>query len=713
MASGQGMGGHAVGRVGALAVALGIGGVILGLPAVAVADRGEAADTGAAATTDTTPAPATRPSRGAHRQSRADAPTLTRAERGSASPAAPAAAARWTGHGPQPVTAKPAAEVSVPEPAAPQPSPVVVSAVADSYSSPPAVSDNRAAPVAAAVTSSPVVLPTSVTQVMTSAAPRGALSAAGAHLLAWLGGGSDPSAPIATPLGWAALAATRREFSGAARTAAPSASVAAAAVASGPLSEPGVITALVGAGKQLILAVAAGGSAGPALKSALASLDSDPALVNISLESVLTDPALPRSMGTTAQALVTGLAADPAVRSAVGQALGDSIAAALGRTAVAQTIGTTLGGALVGLLADPAAANALGAVANTFVSVALAQPGLSAVATDVARQLFTGLGGADPSAALNDAWSALQAAPAFQSGLGPAVAAAVNVALTDPGLVSALGTATSSVVGLLPSVPGAATAFNALLGTTYGPMVFGMLADPATADQVAALAGSLVAGFVAEPGVADALSAAASQIATAALSGNGLVKTLLGTVKALQSTPAITAALDATISTAVHSVLGDPTMQGPVVELARGIIVGYVAGFAGKIPLIGGVAVKVTSAAVDTLLANPTFQDLIGTVAEGFAGGVSTTDLAQSVIAAVVEDHALQVAVAQAVGQGVGALFGNNPIGALVGKVAGAAATAVIGFLCSIGGMFVGVQSASPAAAVGTSKSGYSYLLTV
>jgi hypothetical protein len=184
-------------------------------------------------------------------------------------------------------------------------------------------------------------------------------------------------------------------------------------------------------------------------------------------------------------------------------------------------------------------------------------------------------------------------------------------------------------------------------------------------------------------------------------------------VKTLQSTPAVTAALAATISTAVHSILGDPAMQGTVVELARGVIVGYVAGFAGKIPLIGGLAVKVTSAAVDTLLANPTFQDLIGTVADGLAGGVSTTELAQSVIAAVVDDRALQVAVAQAVGQGVGALFGDNPIGALVGKVAGAAATAVIGFLCSIGGMFVGVQSASPTAAVGTSKSGYSYLLTV
>lgn len=50
-------------------------------------------------------------------------------------------------------------------------------------------------------------------------------------------------------------------------------------------------------------------------------------------------------------------------------------------------------------------------------------------------------------------------------------------------------------------------------------------------------------------------------------------------------------------------------------------------------------------------------------------------------IRTIATDPALQSAVGTAIGEAVGAIFGENPIGAIVGWVAGGAATLVIGVL--------------------------------
>lgn len=852
-----------MGRIGVLAVALGIGGAILAAPGVAGADTG---GTSVASSTDSASEPATRPSRSArrgaaNRASKASPTTPAtgiRDRRGSAKPTSPATAtaAAKPNQDPQPAATSSAPPISVPNA-----TPSRVTLTPTSLFEVDTVADqaNGALPQPAAVqAAAPAIVPSSpVTPVMTAATSRAALSAAGGSLLSWLGGANDPSGPVAAPIGWAALAVSRREVSGNSSAAATAASVTtgqpADATATGPLSQPGVVTALLGAAKQVILAVAGGSNLGPALQGAMASLDAEPALANISLESVLSDPGLPQSLGTTTAALVTGLAADPAVRQAVGDMLSESVAAALGHTAVAETIGTTLGDALVGLLADPAAANALGEVADSFVSVALNQPGVVAAATDIARQLYAGLSGADPSGALDAAWSALEADPAFRSALGVAVSTAVNVGLTDAvllaalsngvtdmistaagdpalqtfvgqqlsgyvdsllpgnpelttavgdvvvalmsnsvvvdgvaavagsaltgflsqsgvaaalstaagqlatavvagadptaalewawyavqgnsavtsalagtlgdavtailsdsGVISELASTASSLAGLVAGVPDIGTAIEGLLGPTYSAVILDMLADPTATEQLATLAGSLVTTFLAQPGVVESLAAAASQMVTTALAGSDVAVRLFSTLGSLEADSAVLAAFDATVSSALGSLLSDAGIQDTVSELARKAVEEFVAGALNDSPLTG-VAVNVASAAVDSLLANSAVQDLISTLGGDIVGGTPIGELTQSVIASVVTDRALQAAVGMAVGAGIGALFGDNLVGTIVSKVVGSTATALIGVVSGIAKLLNGFTGVLPGAAAATdSGSRSSYLLIV
>ena len=243
----------------------------------------------------------------------------------------------------------------------------------------------------------------------------------------------------------------------------------AAAVVSGPLSAPAVTSSRLAAGKQIVINVAGGGNPGVALQGALASFNTDPAFANITLNSVLSDPAMPQAWGQAANTLVVGLAGDADVRAALAARLSDSVTAALGNTASAAGVGTAVGSALTGLLSDPAAANALGSVAGTFVTGLLSQPGVSAEVAGVTRTVVAGLAGQDPNGALTAAWRTLQAGPAFRAGVGTAVSTAVNTALTDSGLVNAVGTAVTGVVSGVAADPALVSSITGALGPTYGP----------------------------------------------------------------------------------------------------------------------------------------------------------------------------------------------------------------------------------------------------
>jgi hypothetical protein len=173
-----------------------------------------------------------------------------------------------------------------------------------------------------------------------TAAPRGAVSGAGRNLLTWLGGGTDPLAPIAAPFAWATLAVSRREFSGATRLAAPAAAVTTGepvAVADSPLADllgqADTQAAIFAAAKQFVLTVVAGGNEAAALQAGLQSLAANPLFVDYGWDTVLADPGMAQAVGGTVGSLITGLAADTDVQAAIGERVSGYLTPALGSSA--------------------------------------------------------------------------------------------------------------------------------------------------------------------------------------------------------------------------------------------------------------------------------------------------------------------------------------------------------------------------------------------
>ncbi len=219
---------HSVGRVGALAVALGIGGAILGFSPVAAADTGDAAgagqDTGrsadsadssqrrgrAAASSGTAEAPttnsrsgrATRPGRGSGAVE--SDPVVEPAQTRKAGTPAPAAT----------VTQAPAAAVDPAPALAPEPEPATIEDLAP-VAVRPAVADAGPDVPGSAVSGDAVVAPVEIAAVaeeapvMTAAAPD-VVSEGEIDPTALLGE-DGTGEPGAEPLAWAALAVTRRE----------------------------------------------------------------------------------------------------------------------------------------------------------------------------------------------------------------------------------------------------------------------------------------------------------------------------------------------------------------------------------------------------------------------------------------------------------------------------------------------------------------------
>ena len=220
-----------VGRIGALAVALGVGGAIAAVPTVASADTGAGPDAGASSSAQASadsaesqtasPSQATRRGAGP-RTSLAgpadnDSPAAEQSDASTASAAdsAPArrAAAPTKRSSVQRGPSAPSASVAAPvAPAAPAPTVDVAeaTAVAVAVDTPPAA-------VAPAAAEAP--------QLTVATAP-GAVSGIGTALLTLLGGGT-PGAPASAPLSWAVLSVSRRETepAAAAAIASPASSV--------------------------------------------------------------------------------------------------------------------------------------------------------------------------------------------------------------------------------------------------------------------------------------------------------------------------------------------------------------------------------------------------------------------------------------------------------------------------------------------------------
>ena len=483
------------------------------------------------------------------------------------------------------------------------------------------------------------------------------------------------------------------------------------------LSQPGAVAAMESVNDQIGALVGGSNPAGAA-EAAWQALQADPAFrdavgvaVTAALSAGLTNTGLVQALGTAVTDVVAGVAGDAALQAIVGQQVAGYLNAALAGTPAAG-ITPDLSDVIVGLISNPAVTGALADVAGSVVVDFLSQPGIATAVAEIAGQSASALlAGADPEAALAAAWQGLQADSAFNPAVVATVANAVNAVLTDSGLVAALGASTAVLVSAVTADPSVWTFITDLVGSTYGDTIVATLTDLAASGGLADLASSAVTGFLGAPGVAAALSDIAGQITAAVLGGAPLTDALQSALESLQADPALVAALDAIASDALRSILGESSVQEAVSAVARDVVTTLIGDSLGDSGL-DAAAGQVTEAVVDSLLANTAVQDLISELAVDIAAGNPVGELTNTVIQAVIEQPALQAAVGMAVGAAVGALFGDNPIGFVVGQVVGATATLLIGAASGLVSLFNLFGFAPPwAAAAAVSSGADSYLL--
>lgn len=448
----------------------------------------------------------------------------------------------------------------------------------------------------------------------------------------------------------------------------------AGAALTGFLGDPKVPAVLATTAGQVSTATVSGDVA--AVQAALQALLANSAVreaistvINRSLETVVNDLGIARALGATTSGLASGLVRDPAVREALGMQIATAIAAGLGGSAAAGAVGDAVSAAVTGLLAGPRVGNTLTVVSGAVVTGFLRQSGVAPALTVAAEQLLAALStGTDPAVVLRT----LLADSDFRAAFGETVAGGLDAALTDADLVSALGATTTDLITGVAAEPAVRTSIGDLLGPAIGPTVSGLLADSKTIARIAAAVGSVVTGFLGHADVPGVLSGAGDQIVTAVLAGDtSAVQKILAE---LPGDPVIKAALDATIPGAVQSVLGDTSTRHALSTVARGVVMNLI----GAESLLGPVVGQVTAATTDSLLADPTAQKLIGTLAIDVLIGKPLSDVTNSAVRAVISTPSLQLSLGMAIGQGIGSLFGVNPVGFVVVQAVGITATLVI-----------------------------------
>ncbi|EHB56112.1 hypothetical protein MycrhDRAFT_3306 [Mycolicibacterium rhodesiae JS60] len=422
------------------------------------------------------------------------------------------------------------------------------------------------------------------------------------------------------------------------------------------------------------------------------------------IATFLSTPAFGAALAAGASQAVIDLTSGPAVPTWLGDLAGGWVSQALGGGAAAEGLGNAVGNAVQGLLSNTNAMQGLATVAGAAVTNILGSPGVPAALADFVTQFGSSyLAGTDWIDALDLAWQGLVSNSAFLSSLAPATGSAVYSLATNAGVVAALG---STVTGLVNNIAGNAAVralIGELLGPEYGPTLVSTLADPTSAAQLAATAGAVVTGFLSQAGVAAALSTAAEDLVAALLAGGSLSDGVLTAFGSLQADAAVVAAFNATVPDALKGVLKAPAVRGVISEVAQGVV----ADLLDKTPLNFVATSGVTKAAVDALVSNPAAQNLIGDLAGEILDGTPPEDLVNTVIAEVVKSPALQIALGQALGQGFGALLGDNPIGYAIGQLAGVGTAAFLLFAFGAANLF-GLTGGLTASAV---PSGSSYLL--
>ena len=413
--------------------------------------------------------------------------------------------------------------------------------------------------------------------------------------------------------------------------------------------------------------------------------------------------------------IVSGLLDDSDVRALVGDQVAAVLTALTGDASVAADLGGALGDAVLGLLADSAIGDGLGAVAGSVLSGFLGQQGVSAALAQIASAAVTAvLSGTDPAEALRSALQALETDPDVAAALGATLAGAFDTleatVFGNAGVQESVGAAVTALLGGFAGEPAVQSLIGTLLGGDFGPTIVGLLADPTVGAATASLLGSAVTDLLGYPGVGAALTDALEQVATAVLGGTDPVAALEDSLQSLAASPAVLAAVEAVLPAYLDQILDNDGIRDGIGEVAQQVVTQLLQdrgiGNAGLATAVG----RVAEVATISLLANPVFGDLLTGLAADILGGTPVSEVTDVVVALVLRDPALQGAVGAALGQGIGSLLGDNIFGAVVGQLAGAAATLVIRVAAGLTLLFnPGIVGS--AASTGKSGGGYFELI--
>ena len=599
---------RAVGLIGTLSVALGVGSALASMP-IAGADT-----SGSAGASDTSSQPsAARDARGSARaglQATPDAPTHRSST--SKSSAAPARRTRVdSASKPAITTGDNRASVSLGDDA------VSLSPAMDSTAAVAQITD--AVPAAAAAPS------------LTAASPRGSLSAPGSVLLSLFNGGGNPGAPDAAPLAWAAVAVTRRESAANAVAAAASTTVAAAS------ADPAVIS-LVDQYKTV-------------LEGQVRSFISSASIANV-VAPLVANGAADWILNGTVGPELTQLASD----AAVGAFIAEQTALQLNNFGVPQQISSAVGSAVahaVQVAFGDATNTALIGAVDTFLG---AVPWTSAPLLDTLTSLVSGdvtvvdiAGSQLGSTAFWNAATALLENVAVPQALGTATTTIVR----DLAGSAAIRSLISDQLGVLIGATAAGGSTTAAIGIAINDALTGLLADADFLDALATTAGPTVSTFLSQPGIPASLTGSASQIIGALMSGTDASGVFQAAIAGLRNSAQIQAAISATLGVAAAELLGDPAVPQALGTATTAVIRALATDPTLSAALADQLAALLTSTAdlgaagaalgdLGALLADPVVLDSLATI----TGSAVTTLLSQPGLPAGLSAIAAQVTAA-------------------------------------------------------------------
>ena len=307
-------------------------------------------------------------------------------------------------------------------------------------------------------------------------------------------------------------------------------------------------------------------------------------------------------------------------------------------------------------------------VVSTFLDATGVSAALAVAANSVAAELAAGTDDLQP--AIDAAAEALFAKPAVQAALGQALKAGVTSLADNAALLKELS---ATATTLLTNVATDQEIKNAVLDqwpAPYGTEIVALLNNTSAVTKMVNAVTTVLPKFFGAKGVPDALGEAVNQIVLARFTSADPAAAVQTIVNGLRTNKAIAAALRSTISSVVRGVLGVQSLERTVARLVGFAIDDILAQSPLNNPTFARVVANALKSVVYTLLADESVRGLIG----GIIGDVVTTDgepqdLLRGLVVRVLSSPGAQLAVGMAVGQAVGSLFG--PLSFLVAPVAG------------------------------------------